>query len=69
MPQDPTPNGTDPKPRERPSWYISIQPIPPSHHNTLAEVFEETLEPLDLSEETQEELAAYLDQFRVAREP
>ena len=69
MSQDPTANGASAsEPRERPSWYVPIKPVPPSHHKTLAEVFEETFEPLDLSEETQQELVAYLDQFRVPRD-
>ena len=68
MSDESTVNGTDAEGRERPSWYVPIQPIPETHHKTLAEVFEETFPPLDLSEETQQELVAYLDQFRVPRE-
>ena len=34
MPQPPTPNGTDPEPRERPSWYIPIQPREPGAPTT-----------------------------------
>ena len=71
MPQDPTPNGADAsESRERPSWYVPIQPIPETDHRNLTEVLLDTLghEPPDLSEETQKELVAYLDQFRVPRD-
>ena len=71
MSDNPTPNGVDAsEPRERPSWYIPIKPIPEDDHRTTQQVLSETWgdEPLDLSEETQKELVAYLDQFRVPRE-
>ena len=71
MSPDATPNGADPsEARERPSWYVPIQPIPESDQRSLAEVWLDTFgsEPLELSEETQERLVAYLDQFRVPRE-
>lgn len=46
-----TSNGTDGgEDRERPSWYVPIQPIPETHHRSLAEVWLDTFgdEPLDL---------------------
>ena len=63
-----TANGTDAEGRERPSWYVPIEPIPPSHHKSLAEVFEETFTPLPMSEEEAAETKAYLDQFLVPRD-
>ena len=71
MSEDQPPNGADAsEPRERPSWYIPLQPVPKTHHRNLTEVLLDTLghDPPDLSEETQKELVAYLDQFRVPRE-
>ena len=71
MADNPTVNGADGSDaRERPSWYVPIQPIPEDDQRTLAEVLLDTLghEPPRLSEETQEELVAYLNQFRVPRE-
>ena len=71
MADDPTANGADGSDtRERPSWYVPIKPIPEDDHRTLKEVLLDTFghEPPELSEETQEELVAYLNQFRVPRE-
>ena len=71
MSEDQPPNGVDAgEPRERPSWYVPIQPIPESDHRSLAEVLLDSFghDPPDLSEETQKELVAYLDQFRVPRD-
>ena len=71
MSEDQPPNGADAgEPRQRPSWYVPIQPIPESDHRNLAEVLLDTIrhEPPDLSEATQEELVAYLDQFHVPRD-
>ena len=70
MPQDPTPNGADPEPRQRPSWYIPIQPIPEDDHRTTAEVLLETFgeEPLPMTEEEAAETQAFLDQFLVPRD-
>ena len=71
MPDESTANGTDAEGRERPSWYIPIQPIPPSHHKSLAEVLRETIgkEPLPMTEEEAAETKAFLDQFLVPRDP
>ncbi len=71
MADNPTTNGADGSDsRERPSWYVPIQPIPEDDHRTLAEVLLDTFghDPPRLSEETQEELVTYLNQFRVPRE-
>ncbi len=71
MADNPTTNGADgTEPRERPSWYVPIKPIPETDKRSLTEVLLETFayEPLELSEETQRELADYLNQFRVPRE-
>ena len=70
MSEDQPPNGVDAEGRERPSWYIPLQPVPKTHHRNLTEVLLDILghDPPDLSEETQKELVAYLDQFRVPRE-
>ncbi|MCY3571480.1 MAG: hypothetical protein OXH19_09115 [Chloroflexi bacterium] len=58
------------EPRERPSWYVPIEPIPESDQRTTTEVLLDTLghEPPDLSEETQRQLVEYLNQYRVPRE-
>ena len=64
-------NGTDgDESRERPSWYVPLRPIPEDDTRTGLEVLLDTFghEPLELSEELQEELLAYLNQFRVPRE-
>ena len=65
-----TANGTDAEGRERPSWYVPIQPIPPSHHKSLAEVLLDTFgdEPLDLSLERKAETEAFLNQFLIPRD-
>jgi hypothetical protein len=66
-----TNNGTDGSgSRERPSWYVPVRAIPEDDTRTGREVLLDTFgdEPLELSEETQEELLAYLNQFRVPRE-
>ena len=70
MPQNPTPNGADPEPRQRPSWYIPIQPIPEDDHRTTAEVLSDTWgdDPVEMSEEEAAETKAYLDQFLVPRD-
>ena len=70
MSEDQPPNGTDAEGRERPSWYIPLQPVPETHHRNLTEVLLDTLghEPLDLSPERAAETEAYLDQFLVPRE-
>ena len=70
MADNTSPNGADAGDgRERPSWYIPIEPIPKDDHRTTIEVLLETLgRAPKLSEETQKELAAYLDQFRVPRQ-
>lgn len=71
MAESPAVNGVDESDdRERPSWYVPIQPIPEDDHRTTAEVLMDTFghEPLDLPEELQKELVAYLDQFRVPRD-
>ena len=71
MSEDQPPNGADAgEPRERPSWYIPLQPIPEDDKRTLTEVLLATFghEPLELPEDVQEELLAYLNQFRVPRE-
>ena len=66
-----TGNGTDGgEGRERPSWYVPLRPIPEDDTRTGLEVLLDTFghEPLELSEDVQEELLAYLNQFRVPRE-
>ena len=70
MSDESTANGTDAEGRERPSWYIPIQPIPEDDHRTTAEVLLETLgdEPVQMSPELKAETEAFLDQFLVPRE-
>ena len=71
MADKPAANGADGRETgERPSWYVPIKPIPETDRRSLTEVLLDTLghDPPDLSEETQQELVAYLDQFRVPRE-
>ena len=63
-------NGTDSaERRERPSWYVPIEPI--SDDRTAQQVLEESWPPrdLELSAETKARLLEFLDQFRVPREP
>lgn len=64
-------NGVDgTEPRERPSWYVPIKPIPEGDNRTTAEVLRDTLgdEPLEMSPEHQAETKAFLDQFLVPRD-
>ena len=71
MSDDASNNGTDTgEPRERPSWYVPIKPIPENDHRTTAEVLLETLgdEPLEMSEEEAAETKAFLDQYLVPRD-
>ena len=68
MSEESTVNGADAEGRERPSWYVPIQPIPETHHKSLAEVFEETFKPVPMTEEEAAETKAYLDQFLVPRD-
>ena len=71
MADHPTPNGADAgEPRERPSWYVPIQPIPEDDTRTGLEVLLGPFvhEPLELSPELQAETEAFLDQFLVPRE-
>lgn len=71
MADNTTANGTDGgERRERPSWYVPLQPIPEDDMRTGLEVLLDTFghEPLELPEEVQEELLAYLNQFRVPRQ-
>ena len=71
MADNPAANGANASDaRDRPSWYVPIQPIAEEDQRTLAEVLLDTLghEPPRLSEETQEELVAHLNQFRIPRE-
>ena len=63
-------NGTDSaEQRQRPSWYIPIEPI--RDDRTAQQVLEESWPPrdLELSAETRARLIEFLDQFRVPREP
>ena len=65
-----TVNGTDAEGRERPSWYVPIQPLPEDDHRTVAEILRDTIgdEPLPMTEEEAAETKAYLDQFLVPRD-
>ena len=72
MADNSTTNGADgTEPRERPSWYVPIKPIPPNEkYRTLADVLLDTLgdEPLEMSAELEAETKVFLDQFLVPRE-
>ena len=70
MSDESTVNGTDAEGRERPSWYVPIQPIPEDDHRTTAEVLRETWgdDPVEMTEEEAAETQAFLDQFLVPRE-
>ena len=65
MPQPPTPNGTDPEPRERPSWYIPIQPREPGAPTTQ-ELLKQMIGEVDPEElgPAADDIDAYLEQFR-----
>lgn len=58
------------EPRERPSWYVSSQPIPESDTRTGQEVLLDTFghDPPELPDDVQDELLAYLNRFRVPRD-
>ena len=74
MSDESTVNGTDAEGRERPSWYVPIQPRPEDDHRTAAEVLEGTFrkvfgdEPPELSPEVAAETEAFLNQFLVPRD-
>ncbi len=69
MSQDPTANGASAsEPRQRPSWYVPIEPVPEDDHRSVQQVLRETWgdDPVELPPQAAEELLAYLDQYKVA---
>ena len=71
MADEPPVNGVDGgEARERPSWYVAIEPIAEDDRRTTAEVLLDTLgdEPLEMSAELEAETKAFLDQFLVPRD-
>ena len=62
-------NGSDSAgPRQRPSWYVPIEPV--EDDRTAQQVLEESWPPrdLELSAETKARLTEFLDQFRITRD-